>query len=433
MSVASAPPTTPATARDDPPVRMRFTLREFAGGLGDLGTFLPLSLALSVGCGLHLGWVFVLAGVMNVATGLIFNQPVPVQPMKAIAAIAVAGGFGVATVAAAGVWMGVALTLLACWPALNAAVRRIPPLWVAVIQAGVGLKLAAMGLAWVIGLDFGRLRLTGEPLAWSGLDSMPTAFMILLILAVAAPRRAWVLPAVVGIGVAIALRDGLPDAAVWTAPPNTAALLNADASRWGHALFSLALPQLPLTLLNSVVAVCALSAAYTPRHAIAPRRMAASVGMMNLLASPLGGMPMCHGAGGLAAQHHFGARTGGAVVMLGTLKVGLALALMPWLPGVVAAFPFAVLGPMVIVAGFSLAAAARPQLRGVARHKTLLLVGAAAVLWLGTLLGLAVTVVLWLIFDRSTHTPPPHVPQCKTKPPTVHSPNTVPNESHPTD
>jgi MFS superfamily sulfate permease-like transporter len=80
-----------------------------------------------------------------------------------------------------------------------------------------------------------------------------------------------------------------------------------------------ALPQIPLTILNSVIAVCALSTDLFPGRAATPRRVAVSVGLMNLIAAPFGGMPMCHGAGGLAGQYRFGARTNGAILFLGSI------------------------------------------------------------------------------------------------------------------
>ncbi|NJO54669.1 MAG: hypothetical protein HC829_07365, partial [Bacteroidales bacterium] len=85
------------------------------------------------------------------------------------------------------------------------------------------------------------------------------------------------------------------------------------------------IPQVPLTLLNSVVAVCALSVDLFPHRPANPRLVAVSVALMNLVCCPLGAMPMCHGTGGLAGQHRFGARTGGSVVMLGATKMLLAV------------------------------------------------------------------------------------------------------------
>ncbi|MEO0588378.1 MAG: putative sulfate/molybdate transporter, partial [Planctomycetota bacterium] len=114
---------------------------------------------------------------------------------------------------------------------------------------------------------------------------------------------------------------------------------------------------------------------------------------------PLGGMPMCHGAGGLAAQHHFGARTGGSVVMLGVLKVALVLALWPWLAELLAGYPAAVLAPLLVIAGGRLAAAAEPAWRGGDRWVVGL--GAAAIFAFGTLIGIAVAVVVYALLRRA--------------------------------
>src|SRR5690606_38237622 len=106
-------------------------------------------------------------------------------------------------------------------------------------------------------------------------------------------------------------------------------------------------PQIPLTTLNSVIAVCALSADLFPARAATPRKVAISVGLMNLSACPFGGMPMCHGAGGLAGQYRFGARTNGSILFLGTVKMLLAVLLGGTLMALCQAFPASVLGVLL--------------------------------------------------------------------------------------
>ena len=106
---------------------------------------------------------------------------------------------------------------------------------------------------------------------------------------------------------------------------------------------------MPLTILNSVVALCALSSEYFPGKGVGPRKVAVSVGLMNLLCVPLGGIPMCHGAGGLAAQYRFGARTGGSVLILGFLKIMIGVCFGGALLGLLQSYPVAVLGPHAYV------------------------------------------------------------------------------------
>ena len=74
----------------------------------------------------------------------------------------------------------------------------------------------------------------------------------------------------------------------------------------GTGIVSTAIPQLPLTTLNSVVAVCQLSADLFPAKPVRPVLVSVSVGLMNMVGAWSGAMPCCHGAGGLAAQvwHH---------------------------------------------------------------------------------------------------------------------------------
>jgi hypothetical protein len=156
------------------------------------------------------------------------------------------------------------------------------------------------------------------------------------------------------------------------------------AHDWWTGFWRAGLPQLPLTLLNSVIAVCALSEDYFPARGIAPRRMAASVGVMNLLCVPFGGMPMCHGAGGLAAQHRFGARTGGSVIMLGMAKVLAGVLIGGTLLGTLQSYPRSILGVMVIAAGLTLAAVARRARRGEA---CVAVITATAILLMDTFVG----------------------------------------------
>jgi hypothetical protein len=60
-----------------------------------------------------------------------------------------------------------------------------------------------------------------------------------------------------------------------------------------------AVPQIPLSVLNSVVAVCKLTRDLFPEKAAS---VSMSMGAMNLVGCWFGTMPCCHGAGGLAGQ-----------------------------------------------------------------------------------------------------------------------------------
>jgi len=128
---------------------VRFYVREFSGALGDLGTFLPLSIALAVTCGMDFGLILIFAGIMNIISGWLFRQPIPVQPMKAIAAVAIAEGFTPGVITSAGMAVGAVMLALALTGGVSWCVRIVPRSVVLGIQAGVGVKLAWTGLRWL--------------------------------------------------------------------------------------------------------------------------------------------------------------------------------------------------------------------------------------------------------------------------------------------
>ncbi len=364
--------------------RCRFTLSEFSGALGDLGTFLPLVLAMSIVCGMELGSILVLAGLACVVTGLWSAQPIPVQPMKAVAAVAITERLAAGEIAAAGLIVGALMLALALTGSVDWLCRAVPRTIVRGIQLGVGVKLVLTGLDWLMGWKAGAAG--GLPLV--GWDSLLVAAIVggLLLLPALGRIPLLLLVFLGGFGLLHLAHPGLyaqvtlrVPRLVWTFP---------SGSEWLPGLVHGALPQLPLTLLNSVVAVCALSQDYFPGRGIAPKPTALSIGLMNLLSAPLGGAPVCHGAGGLAAQYRFGGRTGGGMVMIGLVKVAAGLLFGATLVSVLSAYPVSILAVMLVFAGVALGAIVR-DVRGSADW---LVVGLTAVLivLVNTLTGFAI-------------------------------------------
>jgi MFS superfamily sulfate permease-like transporter len=117
----------------------------------------------------------------------------------------------------------------------------------------------------------------------------------------------------------------------------------------------LALPQVPLTLGNAVIAITDENNRLFPAHPVTERKVAISTGLMNLGSAVAGGVPMCHGAGGMAGHIAFGARTGGALILLGTLLLFLALFLSPSVGLFFKMVPPEVLGVILFLAGAQLA------------------------------------------------------------------------------
>jgi len=360
--------------------KLRFSWMEFSGSLGDLGLFLPLVVGMTISCDLDIGIVLILAGLMNILSGWMFRQPIPVQPMKAIAAVVITEGLTQGELVSAGLLMGIFLLVFS--GVINQINRFIPKPIVRGIQLGVGLKLAAKGAGWVSGLSF------------VGWDSILIAVAIICFLLLMLSRKQPALLYVFLLGfLFLYLKQPEVYSTVHVVWPKLY-FHWPSALDWTGGLLKGALPQLPLTLLNSVVALCALSAEYFPGKGAQPRKVAASVGIMNLLCVPLGGIPMCHGAGGLAAQYRFGARTGGSVIILGIMKIVAGVLFGGALLGLLQNYPMAVLGPMLIFAGIELARSARDVV-GDTRGLTIVLVTAAFILgvntWAGFLAGFGIS------------------------------------------
>ncbi len=327
---------------------MRFNLTEVSGALGDLGTFVPIVVSVVAVCHLDIGTILLFAGLFNIITGLLFNQPIPVQPMKAIAAVAIAESLSPGTIAAAGFGAGVIVFVLGATGLVETVERLVPRPVVRGIQLGVGLKLLIKGVLMIHSTP--ALALDG----W-GAAALGAAFII-----VSARWRRFpsaLVLFVTGLGIMFLVCPNLlKDVSFgW----HGIRFILPTLDNWKTGLFRGTLPQLPLTLLNSVIAVCALSGDLYPGRAVSRRSMATSVGLMNIFGCLFGAMPMCHGAGGLAGQHRFGGRTGGSVVILGVAKVMLGIALGSAAALFLAAYPKSILGVLLCFAGLELSLPSR--------------------------------------------------------------------------
>ncbi len=332
-------------------LNLRFDRNEISGSLGDMGTFLPLVAGMVNRCGMNLGHILFFAGAMNLVTGFTFGIPMPVQPMKAIAAVAITEGMTQNTIIASGIAAGVAMLILSATGLINFVYRIVPKPVVRGLQLAIGLKLLIKGVEMIAG--------TGRLLAP---DSVITALFCLSI-ALLSFRYKNIPGALVifilGAGLLFWARPDVLSRLTlgWELPhfifPSTSDFLTGF---WRGAV-----PQIPLTVMNSVIAVCALSADLFPERPLSPRKVSMSVAIMNLISCPLGGMPMCHGSGGLAAQYRFGARTGGSVVFLGLAKMLLAVAFGSSLLTIISVYPASVLGVLLIFSGYELAIVCRDQ------------------------------------------------------------------------
>lgn len=335
-----------------------FNLRELGGALGDLGTLLPLMVALILINGLNATSVLLGIGLFYLASGLYYRVPTPVQPLKAVAAISISLGLSSGVISAAGLVMGVILLILSMTNLIHVMVRFFPKAVVRGIQLSIGLTLLRKGSEIV----FSRQTfLAGSAHAWT--DRFPTgiilaalALLIFFAFEFYFRRRGSGFPSslallIFGLTAGVILINPAPVVAM--SVPVLPLVTLPGAGEFWLATTVLVVAQLPLTLGNAVVGMQSTAQLYFNDRAnrVTPRALTASMGLANLVAGLFGAMPMCHGSGGLTAHYKLGARTGGANIMIGGLFVLLALLFGPAALSLFSLIPFAVLGILLVIVG----------------------------------------------------------------------------------
>jgi MFS superfamily sulfate permease-like transporter len=330
----------------------RFGFHEWAGAFGDLGTLIPFVVAYVQLLHMDPFGVLLAFGLAKIVSGLVYRTPFPIQPMKAIGAAATTQATQNFVVTPAAVW-GAGLTTGVLWLLLGVTglaerIARWTPRPVIVgIVLGLGLKFMGDGLGMMAHDWWLAVPSLLAALLLLGNQRLPAMFVLLLIGGGAAALRHPDLGAVLA-NMAPHLR--LPP--LHWPPAHLGGMAWSDFV--GGSLL-LALPQLPLTLGNALIAVTEENNRLFPDRPVSERRVAVSTGLLNLASPLLGGVPMCHGAGGMAGHVRFGARTGGALIILGTLLTVLALLFSDSVIEVLRVFPAAVLGVILFLAGAELA------------------------------------------------------------------------------
>jgi MFS superfamily sulfate permease-like transporter len=336
---------TPSPHKDPPVPFWRRLPSEAAGACGDLGTFLPHVIGAITVAGLAPAGVLAGFGAFFVASGLFYGLPMAVQPMKAVSAVLVTGQAGPGEVAAAGMAIGVILLVLGATGSISWLARVIPQSVSAGLQLGLGLSMGLLGLELIWRTP------------WIGAPALALLAGLMLV------RRFPAAPAMLGAAAVVGYASGLVQ------PPHDVAFAWSGLSlvampTWAEiwrGFELLVLPQLPLTLTNAVIVTALVARDLFPAAAAraSERNLALSTGIANLALAPFGAMPMCHGAGGVQAQHRFGARTGLAPVLLGLVLLVLGLGLAGTASQLLGLIPIAAVGALLLVAGGDLALSRR--------------------------------------------------------------------------
>jgi len=331
---------------------------ELSGSLGDLGTLLPFAVGMIVLNQMHATNVLVTIGLFYILAGLYFRVPVAVQPMKVIGGYAIAVGLTPHQVVSSGLWVGVLVLFLGVTGLIGIVGRYTPKSTVRGIQLSVGVVLLMEGLNLMLEQDPNLVVQTIGPMNTGlllGAVGLALTFLLL------ENKKLPAAPTLIIFGIAVGLFIGKP--------------LDQDAFAWGFhvprpvpygwpgwsdlvwVIPIVVLPQLPMTVGNAIISNTDLTREYFPEKSrrVTYRSVSISQGLANLVSFFLGGIPMCHGAGGLAAHYKFGARTGGSSLYIGGILLVLALIFGENIVSILRLLPLSILGVLLTFAGLQLA------------------------------------------------------------------------------
>lgn len=346
---------------------LKFNRNEFAGSLGDLGTILPLVAGLIIINQLDPTGVFFTIGIFYICTGLYFRVTCPVEPMKVISGYAIATSISAVQLQASCLWVALILLILGATGLIDLITRYISTAVIRGIQLSTGLLLLSKGVDLMVGGSaIQLLQGAAEPyLQIQYIGFVPIGILLggglgLLCLFLLDNNRIPAAVVVVALGMLIGLlasrQEGWEELALGVNLPDILPYGLPSGADFSFVLIVLILPQIPMTIGNAVIANNDLSHQYFGDNSarVTNRALCISMAVINFTSFFLAGIPLCHGAGGLASHYRFGARTGGSNLMIGGLFLLVALLLGAHTLAVIQLLPLSVLGVLLVFAGVQL-------------------------------------------------------------------------------
>ncbi|KAK9149758.1 hypothetical protein Scep_008515 [Stephania cephalantha] len=400
---------------------------ELGGSVGDLGTYIPIVLALSIVNHIDLGTTLIFTALYNITTGFLFGVPMPVQPMKSIAAVAFSEShthLTVPQIMAAGLSTASVLFLLGATRLMSLFYNLIPLPVVRGVQLSQGLSFAFSAIKYVRNNQDFITGKSGSPRPWLALDGLLLALAALLFILLSTGSgddphdqssnhqssrttartrtRLRILSAIPSallvfvLGIALCFAKDPSIVKDLKFGPAPIRLVKITWEDWKIGFVRAAIPQIPLSVLNSVIAVCKLSTDLFPDREVSATSVSVSVGLMNLVGCWFGAMPCCHGAGGLAGQYRFGGRSGASVLLLGIGKLVLGLVFGNSFVRILGEFPIGILGVLLLFSGIELAMASR-DMNSKEESFVMLICAAVSLTGSSAALGFACGIVVFLL------------------------------------
>lgn len=370
--------------------RIVFNRNELSGAFGDIGTDLPLLVGMILASGLNSAYVLIAYGLMHIMTGIIYGIPMSVQPLKAVAMIVIAQQISPDTIYGGGLAIGALMLLLTVTGLVDLISKYIPKVVVRGIQFGLGLQLSMIALKQYVLSD-----------ALTGLIIAVVAFAITLLLMGNRKYPPAIFIILLGIGYALITHFDLLSGI----RPVIAEMPVLRIPEWTDILTGfliLALPQIPLSIGNSIIATQRIASDLFPEKKLSLRKISLTYSIMNLINPFIGGIPVCHGSGGIAGHYAFGARTGGSVLIYGSIFLIIGLFFSSSFQAIVNIFPLPVLGVILLFEGLWLMMFIKDIIDSKKSFFIALLTALmAAFLPYGYLIGMVTGTVLYYISDKT--------------------------------
>jgi len=343
-----------------------FTLSELGGAFGDIGTDFPLITSMVLICGFESASVLIVFGILQILSGMYYKIPMPVQPLKAIAAISIAEKIQAPIILVAGIILGAIIMGLTLSGLLKKLAKIIPKSTVRGLQLGLGLSLCSLAFKSYI------LPASGLGLFYGGI-----AFVLILVFLDQKKIPISLIIILLGFIIsAISLSENIhTNPFISCSLPNLTPL---DWQQWDKAFWLLVVPQIALSLGNSILATEQVAKDFFPEKKLSVNKIGISYALMNLTSPFLGALPVCHGAGGLVGHFLYGGRNGGSVIFYGSFYLIFGLFFSNSFIEISQVFPLSILGVILFFEGLGLCLLIR-DMTGVNRSFTItLLVGLLA-------------------------------------------------------
>ena len=346
----------------------RFDRLEVSGSLGDLGTLLPIAIGMILINGISPSGVFYSIGLSYIISGVYFKIPVPVQPMKVIGAYSIAAGLDSSMIHTSGILMAFLLLIIGWTGTINIISRYTPKSVVRGVQLATGVLLMSQGIQFMLGTSqFQLLKNAAEPyLTIQSLGPVSIGIIIgivggmltlLLLENRKCPAGLVVILLGIFIGIISGTHEGFDKMGFGFHLPEFLPVEIPNHQLVTMTILMLVLPQTPMTIGNAVIAYSDLSKNYfgSDSNKVTYKSSCISMAVANFVSYLLGGIPLCHGAGGLAAHYRFGARTAGSNLIIGSIFIILIVCFGTSILPILYLLPMSILGVLLVFSGSQLA------------------------------------------------------------------------------